>query len=216
MVYCIAGFSVSPRSHVSCLPIDDDGSDFKFKGALLPNGGELPWKIEGGFRLTPQTAPSSDSVYRFARLNRARKTLPDYFLLSGAAPCTAQPVRDCIEALELDIHQFFSLTILQPDMENVCGNYYILNVCQMLDSIILEKSSLEAVIRPNGSYVQALTKNGKAWRTGKRSAVEGYHLWREKIYPSDIYISDMLYDIFMRNKFKGIDKHNFVKVDLEG
>lgn len=92
--------------------------------------------------------------------------------------------------------------------------YYILNICVMMDSIVMEKSNLRIVSNKSGlSYVM----HGPIpndFRTLNGEMVKGRHLWREKIYPRDIYISDQLYAEYTKKKFIGVDRLNFIKVTL--
>jgi len=223
MVYCVVGFSFTPKYCPLFMPTNEDGSDFVFKGRSLRDGSRLPWNLDLGFRITARTNPSVDSVYRFAKLTNQCKTPPDMFLLPGPVPCVSQSVHDCIESIEPNVHQFFPIALLKSKMQAFDGAYFIMNICKMLDSLIFEKTSLrlsnrEPVYVFEGSRRQIL-------RTIKGSMVENRHLWREKKYPHDygakkkyphdLYLSDDLHKLFQKKKFKGIDKHNYIKVIVE-
>jgi hypothetical protein len=216
MAYCITGFSFVPKYCPVFEAINADGSPFQYKSIIAPNGIELKgiWNLDSGFRLTDEMSPSLDSVYRLARLMRGRKTktLPDIFALPGPVPCINQAVRDCIESLEPGVHQFFPITLLHPNMDTVFdGRFYILNVCKLLNSIILQASNLRIInAHTPYSYVQT-GLNHPDFRAVQKSVIDGSHLWREQVYLRDIYISDCLYREFRDRKLKGIDKHHYVE-----
>jgi hypothetical protein len=208
VVYCITGFSFTPKYCPVFTAINEDGSPFQYKSIIA--GGVVIWDLNGGFRLTEKTTPSFDSVYRFAKLTSGHKTLPDIFALPGPVPCVSQAIKDCIDPLEPGVHQFFSMTLLDSKNKVMSRDHYILNVCVLLDSLIFEKSNLSWGAGP-GSY--AISDRGAdLFRTIKGRSAKGHLLWREKIYPHDFYISDEIYKFFKKNKIKGIDKHHYTKV----
>lgn len=215
MVYCIVGFSYTPELHPQFTPINEDGSDFVFERPTAPSGYELPWNLNGGFRLTSQTSPTLSSVYQFAILESQHETLPNMFRLPGPVPCVNQLVRDCVEFLEPNIHQFFPITLLKAMGEAFDGSYYMLNICTMLNSLIFDKTSLRLKSAGSGRSYVAESSRSAIRRTVKGSVVGNHHLWREKTYPNDIYISDALFEAFQKNKFRGIEQHNYIKVTIE-
>jgi hypothetical protein len=169
-----------------------------------------------GYRLTEDGNPPLDSVYRFATLVHGHRTkiLPNIFALPGPVPCVDQPMHDCIESLEPNIHQFFQIILMNTKGERFDGNYFILNVCTLLDSLNLSRSNIEIVwLDEDIFYVTGSEK--PEIRTLDSSKIGSYHLWREKMCKTEIYISDNLFSLFRKKKSKGITSYHFVKVNVQ-
>ncbi|WP_284313784.1 imm11 family protein [Labrys miyagiensis] len=174
---------------------------------------EMPgrvWSLKGGYRLTEMTTPPIHSVYHRAKMAGRTKVLPDIFHVMSEI-CVNHIVRDIIEFYEPDIHQFFSIKLFRTNAEIFDGEYYLLNVCKLLSSIIFEKSSF--VRQPVGHGVEIVTPTYPPRRTSHGDTIRNSHLWRESIYLSDFYISEDIYRSYKKYRLKGVDKHNFVPLE---
>ncbi len=124
-----------------------------------------------------------------------------------------QRVREVIEELEPGIHQFIPTTVLKKNGEPFNDDtYYILNICQIVDAIIIEESDV-------------YKKEGKDFYTGEyhyrllpdptltffmiqfdKELVAGKHLWRGKNHlPTRTFCSDELIERFNKEGFKKWD-----------
>ena len=204
MPYFISIFSSSPRLCPFFEPIQEDESRGHPK---LASG--CIWGLDGGYRLTDSTEISIQSVYRRARLTSSHKVLPSIFHVSSEI-CVAKSVRADIESLEPGVHQFFPVTLFGRKGEIFQGEYFLLNICQITNSIVFEKSNLTRVELPNGAVSTTSPARSDDFRTVRADAVKGMHLWRELIYQPDMYISEELFDVFREKRYKGIDDHNYI------
>jgi hypothetical protein len=215
MTYFITGFSFVPRYCPQFDPINEDGSKFfdpknKEVGDYQGCRGLSLNALKIGRRLDETIDPTPTSVYRFAKLAGATKILPDIFL-AGPEICVNQRVKDAIETLEPSVHQFLSITLLRTQKKAFEGSYYLLVIGQALDSVIFDESNLRWQVSLGGDKYVESGLNPKDYRTLWKSKIEGKHLWREKIYLNDIYISDYLHDKLMLLNIKGIDASNYKK-----
>ena len=180
-------------------PINEDGSDYHWGTTL---------GLRQGHRLDETTNPTLSSIYRVAKMIGQSKTLPDIFH-AGPEVCVNQSLRDTVESLEPDVHQFLPITLLRANGVPFAGQYYLLNIGQVLESVVFDRSNLRWEKTPNGeAYVQR-GLNSADYRTLSKAKIERKHLWREAIYLRDIYLSDDLFKLFKLNKFKGVDSHGY-------
>ncbi|MBV9516557.1 MAG: hypothetical protein JO068_00415, partial [Hyphomicrobiales bacterium] len=215
MAYFITGFSYVPQYCPQFDPINEDGSKF-----FDPKNEEVSDyqgcrglsfnALKTGHRLDETTNPTPASVYRFAKMAGATKILPDIFH-AGPEICVNQKVKDAIEVLEPSEHQFLPITLMRTKKKAFEGSYYLLVIGQALDSVIFEESNLRWQVTRSGSkYVQPGI-NPEDYRTLWKSKITAKHLWRERMYLRDIYISDQLYQKLMELKVRGIDARNYRK-----
>jgi hypothetical protein len=113
---------------------------------------------------------------------------PDISYVSGGALCVSVAVRDMIEALEPNVHEFFPVDIYGVDGVIREPRRYILNVCQRVDAIVDGTSS----VLSNGErlYHSSSLHPLKI----RRQDVSHFHLWRDKhLSDNKIFFSEALY-----------------------
>ena len=108
-----------------------------------------------------------------------------------------EPVRCIIEAFEPGVHEWFPVDVCQLETkQKLPVKYHILNICQRIESLVLEHPSL-AVNKyqlPDGR-VKTIWRSVDARKGAppmRRSAIEGRHLWREYDTPIYQFASDAL------------------------
>jgi hypothetical protein len=205
MAYFITGFSSVPRYYPQFDLINEDGT--KYTGFQ----GRNTMGLKMGHRLDETTDPPLSSIYRFAKLAGSTKILPDIFLVGGEI-CVNEKIKDIIEAIEPSVHQFLPITLMRTKKQVFKGSYYLLIIGQALNSVIFEESNLRWQVSLGGSKYAQPGLSPRDYRTLWKSQIEGKHLWRERIYLRDIYISDQLYNKIMTINIKGIDSKNYKKV----
>ena len=112
---------------------------------------------------------------------------PDISYISGEAPCVSVAIRDMIEALEPNVHQFFPVDIYGVDGVIREPRRYFLNVCQRVDAIVEGNYS---VLDDGERLYYASSLNPLKIR---RQDVSHLHLWRDKHLSGGIFVSDALY-----------------------
>jgi hypothetical protein len=212
MPYCVTGPSYVPKYFPIFDWINEDGSEFQPPNILGANSDNLA--LKGGFRLTEVTNPSIGSLCRYAILRSAHKSLPDIFIVGGQL-CVSQSMRDAIESLESNVHQFFSVALFRKKDVMIDEKYYLLNICQILDSLVFDKSNLHVAYTRHGDEYVVSGLSPKDYRTLCKAVIQGKHLWREKTYLSDFYISDGLYALFIKQPSKGVYHWEHMKVNEE-
>lgn len=120
-------------------------------------------------------------------------------ILNGPASWSvAERVKNWIEEIEPGAHQFFPVEIAFKDGTRVEQNYWILNICTLLDSAIDPESSTCRKAGPNLQLVP------NAWYymdpvgvekkiAVKKDMVVSRAIWRDARY-SDIFVSDGFYE----------------------
>jgi hypothetical protein len=199
VAYFITVLSYVPKYSPRFRPINEDGTEYD-RGTIVG--------LEGGRLLDETTYPTLSSIYRVAKMIGRSKTLPDIFR-AGQEVCVNQSLRDAVESLEPNVHQFLPITLLRTKDMPFAGSYYLLNITQTLNSVVFEKSNLRWEIAPNGKSLVQPGLNPADYRTLRKAEIKGRHLWREKVYLPDIYMSDELFNLFKLNKFTGIDAHGY-------
>jgi len=205
MAWVIRSLSMNPKYCPSFKLLNSDGTPRVFVLPELRHRHAYLISNFSGQRLTESTIPPLSSIATRAIIDGRTKVLPDIFSAGGM--CVSQALRDVIEALEPGVHQFIDIELMRTKKEPYEGKYYILRICQILNSVIFEKSNLRIERLPNGREYITSGLNKDNFMTLKKEVVAGKHLWREEILKEYFYMSDELHDIFVRRKFKGIDKY---------
>ena len=139
-----------------------------------------------------------------AKLLNGRKGLPKWFKL-GVWDCVTRPVRETIERLEPEVHQFFPVAIIRKGGSAMAEEYWVLNCCQRADSLIPELSPGVKV----GTSSDGATTYG--WHMAepvraRQSEITGLHLWREvKDTNGRYYASEQLADAFKQLRVRILD-----------
>lgn len=209
MPYCIVDFTYTAKYSPSFAPL---AAEWQVYRANMGRG-RLSG-LDGGYRLDCTTKPPIDSVYREAKLRTSHKALPDIFQLAGDI-CISERIKDIIESAEPQIHQFFELSLLQRDDVPFEGRYFLLNICQVLDSIVIEKSSFNFIAGEYSNIFVTKDKSSQVRRTVKGDKIFNKQVWREAVYMKEFYISDHIFSEFQKFNAKGIDKRFYVKLELE-
>jgi hypothetical protein len=204
MAYCLAHISVILKFYPMFRTVNDDGSEWR-----MPKGGY--GAFERGIPLSETTHPPISELYHIAYLESSHKILPDIFQVTSEKGIS-QRLKDIIEFFEPGIHQYFPVTLMRTKKEAFPGSYYLLNVCQICNSLVPEKSNFRVANTPNGMEYWSRVPGLKNYRTIRKSDVEGKHLWREKLYRDDLYMSDDLYAACRKQKIIGINDTVCVKV----
>ena len=124
-----------------------------------------------------------------------------------------QRVRDVIEEFEPGIHQFIPTTVLKKDGTPFNDdNYFILNIRQVVDAIIIEKSDVykkEGTHFDTGEYFYRLLPDPSLtffMIQFDNTLISGKHLWRGKNHlPTRTFCSDELLKRFDEEGFKRWD-----------
>ena len=148
------------------------------------------------------------SVPLSARIRSTHKSLPDFFAVY-AIWVVCQKFRDMAESLEPGKHEFFSIKLLRRSNDQFEGRFYLLNVLQKLDAIIVEKSEASwrshQVKLPDGTIRESkvLSVGPRPQLTLRRPIVDGHHLWRgDQHTRNKVFFSDALMDLVSTAKLK--------------
>ena len=160
--------------------------------------------LSGGNVITESSVPPLLAIPKAARLESRHKALPDIFQVRVTIAVNKR-TKDIIENIEPNIHQFFKIDLFKNKKDLFDGDYYLLNVGQLIDSIIEEESALEIIVNPSGKRFGLRDSTKGEYRTLKKSEIIGKHLWRESLTKRNIYFSDELRELFLRNKINRID-----------
>ncbi len=173
--------------------------------------------LETGHPLTETTVPPIGSVHKSARLKTRHKHIPDAFVVAGNL-CVRSRVKLIVESVEPNCHQFFPIELFFKKGERIDGDFYLLNICTLLSSIIPEQSDFDKIFREYGEGDER--KTFEFWmprsRVGQpdhqvlqRSIVAGKHLWRESLTTNRLYFSDELHEFFEREKIQKLNEWHY-------
>ena len=138
--------------------------------------------------LQPQEMPSDWQTVK------SHKTLGSLILMTNALLAVDEPLKNLIENLEPDVHQFWPMKIVMPKGKEYPVPYYGMVIRQFIDSFRPEQSVEGSwQKRPAGYVVVDDTKRGVSKLAFDKQAFESAHLWREKnLNDPKICISDTL------------------------
>lgn len=204
MTYYISGLSTNPRYSPFFTPLGENGKKFDY----LQDPTGIPFNLQAGFRLDQDTHPAVGEVYKSAQLTSAHKTLPNIFHLSSEI-AVDEIVKAMIERFEPNTHQFFPVRLLKKNGEQFEARYFLINICQRISAVDALKSGYKFVDDGRGGKA-ALKPAGPNPRIVRKASIHGMHLWREDIFPREMYMSDGLVSELKDLRIKGIDRHNFV------
>ena len=94
-----------------------------------------------------------------------------------------EELKQIIEELEPNVHQFFPIELSMPKMKGEVGKYYTLVVGQYLDSFLPDESKAESFRsyeKYPGFYNAELSKKGLSGLAFREQEISGAHLWRER------------------------------------
>ncbi|MEM9015040.1 MAG: DUF1629 domain-containing protein [Pseudomonadota bacterium] len=200
--------------------IDGAGSDIRFAegiwerhhamddpGSPIAGGGVF----RSGYPAKPETVPT------MAQFIKNPKKIPDIFGSAGVK-LVSDSVKHTIESLEPNIHRFYPIDLYWVNGESA-ERRWALNICQRIDGVDKEKSSLwesrYPVDKPRvGGKLSALMLDHKHKRLVlSASQISGHHLWYDKYYSGmAAFLSDDLMAAFKAAKVTGA---RFTKVDVQ-
>lgn len=169
--------------------------DFDFDPA--PDG-TTPWGFGWGWGRGSRVAEAQ--VPQSAR-QKDNNRLVDVFPLPGFS-CVNKRFRDVVESFEPNTHQFFPITLRSKKGVTYDEPYFLINVCQTFDSIMVGNSNTEWRVRLAGGLEgMPYVSRPNPPRLISRPTIAGRHLWRNYwIYEGDIMVSDDLRDALLREK----------------
>lgn len=174
--------------------------------------GDVPPWDEVFIRNVAEPAPGIDKPLSI-RLKRAYTRLNDLIVVYGSARnlIVSSRFRDLVESLEPNVHQWLPFHLIQPSGEKFPGGYWGMHILQAVDCIMGGKDVTfyeQPIDRWNGSCHEIRRAVGVHYRGDdgiviNASAVVGMHLWRDRHSRAAAFMSDDLYDLFVRKKFSG-------------
>lgn len=156
----------------------------------------------------PMTKQEKDAIPRILRIAKPRSQELMDILGWGSGPWfVSQPIRDKIEELEPDVHEFIPVEIKRDDGSCDFGTYYLILLTQALDAIVPDKTEFhegigEEAAKRSAYYISEFAR----LITLKESIISGHHLWRGAGPGnrwSDYFCSDALGDFILENGFRG-------------
>ncbi len=147
---------------------------------------------------------------------RPIRSLGSLFKTINRVLAVDEAMKDLIEGLEPGIHQFRSITILQPNSEAFPGSYFTMIIGQFRDSFIPEPET-EGTLWNRSSYLDpvkgrtftgaytfsALSAERYARLPLSSATIADAHFWRERnLIGPDFFISDALHGAIKKAKLK--------------
>ena len=168
---------------------------------FTPDPGPRPWPasphdpILGTYTWTGFRHPMPDRPLEF-RFEEKVDYLADCFGF-----IITDKIRDVIEGIEPDVHQYLPCKLRYRDGTAVPERRWLLNICNRLDTIAAEHSNI--LVDPADGYY--LTGNGpfdvKLWKR----KVAGHAIWSEWKYNNRTYVADALADAI-----RALDAHGWI------
>ncbi|CTQ55910.1 hypothetical protein LP7551_04460 [Roseibium album] len=133
------------------------------------------------------------------------KGLPELTGWDNSLKIVAPLVKEFLEQIEPDVHEFIPLHVKRDDESEDYGTYYLILIRQTLDALIFEETPFGA----NDYGLGGAKKNRfQISRFGspvlRRSVCEGRHLWRGAGKLADHYFcSNKFGEFIKKNAFRG-------------
>lgn len=140
---------------------------------------------------------------------------PDFFRV-GHPRVASVRFRDIVEKLEPGVHQFSPVRLTRKSGHLVDPPYFLLNVAQAFDCIVLEKSDLEwrekGTPGPYGEETQRKLIRIKSLDglVLRKEAIEGRHMFRSEGQPplgGCLFFSDELMTAVKKARLQGVFSH---------
>ena len=147
-------------------------------------------------------------VPRRLRLTKG-KAMYDWLALRGGGTLVSSRLRDAVEELDPERHQFFPVVVEDKKGVTLSGDFYIFNVVGRIEAIIENQSNLKASGRgevKNWSYERRVGP----WKCVLDAAVIGGRAcWVEHRFGRCWFISDRLAALLQERKLNGyrLDEH---------
>jgi hypothetical protein len=120
----------------------------------------------------------------------------------GRRHAVSQSIRDFIEALEPDVHQFIPVEITFRNGEAPTEKYYLVNICNLVDAV--DKANSRMKKSSYGSrFIVSGSSNAKV--VLYNNAIQGMALWIDASIIGLNFMSDGLYEILKSEKCTRFD-----------
>ena len=181
-----------------------------FVNVAFADGAQGP-DLLSSYRPGPVRPLTRDQVPEVAYLDGWEQYLPAFMAIS-AHLSVSREIKDVIEALEPERHQFFPVSIqrkgggkpiLAKDSTPLQEPYYLLHPGVRLDAVWIEKSDVK--VHQFGSQPALVhARLGADKVVLRREVVEGHHLWSGQWHlGGKVFFSDTLFQIVQERKWKG-------------
>jgi len=155
-----------------------------------------------GVHLPAELLPASGLV------TSSHKTLPDHFSLGGLG--FSQRLKDLVEAMEPQIHQFKEVPLAYATGQPVSGRYYAVVLGHMANNqVVTSQSTIEASTSPGLSPIRIPTAKDQNRICIDRSASSGWHMWHAWDIYSKIVVSNELHDQMIA---AGIESFDYIEM----
>jgi hypothetical protein len=137
------------------------------------------------------------------------KQIYDWLTVRGGGTLVSSAFKDAVEEIEPGRHQFFAVTVVDKAGVARPESYFILNIVGRIDSIIEEKSNLEASGRGQ-IYAWGYYRRVGPWRCALDAAIiDGRACWIEHRYGGRWFVSDRLAALLQQRRLCGfnLDEH---------
>jgi len=150
--------------------------------------------MNGGSLLNAKEMPTA------LRLEREPKNMPDVFFSDGGVTVCSKAMRELIEQLDPELHQFIPISVIHKNGETDESDYFITNVHLTFD--VIDDAKTKAT-KMSGPVLGQPKRNLRLLNVGlvKANDVAVFlkllpkaNLWREKAYPGIYMMSDALFD----------------------
>lgn len=146
---------------------------------------------------------SADMVPKQARELSKFKRIPDFVLIQGCW-AVSQTFKCIVESLEQDIHQFFPIDLEYSSKTSESPNYYLLNICDPFDAVLLDQSDISWTTIRKNENVRVPHFKGVAPRIVlSKVRISNRHMWFGKNYfMNKIFFSNELWKCVEKHKLK--------------
>lgn len=140
------------------------------------------------------------------RTDRRFKVIAALIELPNRLLAVDQDLKELIEELEPDVHQFWKIRITNKSGQEYERNFYGMIVRQFLDAFLEQGSSVDAWRMDSGWPWIQKEKYGEIRIS--EEVVSDAHLWRDsRLYGLDIYVSDQLHEKICERGLKVPKQH---------
>ena len=164
-------------------------------------------EIASGRELTPE---QKARIPRILRVRPAQaEHIPDILATGEIGPwIVSQRLRDKIEELEPDIHEFIPVSVRRDDDSRDHGIYHLILLTQSVDAVVAERTKFQEGYGKEAAALSGdLLDSADPDITLKETATAGHHLWRAGVLYEPMWMhyfcSDELARFVMENKLTG-------------
>jgi hypothetical protein len=172
---------------------------FKTTKAFPGTTRKASWK--SGNVIPPEVVPKR------LRITKGKQIF-DWLTVRGGGTLVSSAFKDAVEEIEPGRHQFFPVTVVDKAGGARPERYFIFNVVGRIDSIIEEKSNLQATGR---GQIDAWIYERLVgpWRCAVDAAIiDGRACWVEHHYAGFPFVSDRLAALLQQKQLCGFELHD--------